>query len=444
MTWIACELHTHTLHSDGRQTLRELAEGAAKLGFGAIALTDHNTMSGLAGKADIEREFGLTIIPGMEWTTFYGHMVTIGLSEFADWRQAGRSDIDRGIAEVHRLGGIAGLAHPFRIGSPACTGCFWEYEVGDWNAVDYVEVWSGTFPSIKTDNRRAFGLWTDKLNEGYRIAATSGRDWHAQEETDEPVSVTYLEIEDEGGESGAASAASPDSGAAEPSRFGAETQPEEVGRGASSAAALAETRLIEALRQGRVSVTIGPLLTMALESGGELWSVGSSVPARVSARAASAAPTSDVPASVGSQGEEAADSVEAAAIRVKLSLDFSVRRGLWTLDDQVFKLKLHSNLGEELSLDAPFKAARPEEVGVGAAESRKALLERGALPAAPGVGTAEEPLRLDLEAELPTPAADSPRSWLRAELWGTARGAYTRIAFTNAVYFEHEEGKNRL
>ncbi len=176
MRWLACELHTHTLHSDGSQTLEELANGAVRLGFNAIALTDHNTMSGLVGREEIERQTGLIILPGMEWTTFYGHMVTVGLHTYADWRQAGRGGIDEGLAEVHRLGGLAGLAHPFRIGSPACTGCFWEYEVKDWNAVDYIEVWSGTLPSIQTDNRRAFELWTDKLNEGYRIAATSGRD----------------------------------------------------------------------------------------------------------------------------------------------------------------------------------------------------------------------------------------------------------------------------
>ena len=380
MTWIACELHTHTLHSDGRQTLRELAEGAVKLGFGAIALTDHNTMSGLDGKEEIEREFGLTIIPGMEWTTFYGHMVTIGLSEFADWRQAGRSDIDRGIAEVHRLGGIAGLAHPFRIGSPACTGCFWEYAVGDWNAVDYIEVWSGTFPSIQTDNRRAFKLWTAKLNEGYRIAAVSGRDWHAQEDTDEPISVTYLEIEDRSGEAEEEAGASGDQEA-----------------GTEAETSLREARLIRALGQGRACVTIGPLLTMTLEAGGKTWPVGSAVPAALAGTGGTAPETNE-------------------AVRVKLSLDFTVRSGLWSLPGQVFRLKLCSNLGEEVSLDLPFAGNRP-----GQHEEH------------------ESSVRLEREAELPGSDTAAPRIWLRAELWGTVRGAYTRIAFTNAVYFDSEK-----
>lgn len=352
MKWLACELHTHTLHSDGSQTLEELASGAANLGFDAIALTDHNTMSGLICKEELERKYGLRIIPGMEWTTFDGHMVTIGLSAFADWRQVDRDRIDEGIEAVHRLGGIAGLAHPFRIGSPACTGCFWEYEIGNWSAVDYIEVWSGTFPSIQTNNRRAFDLWTQKLNEGYRIAATSGRDWHAQVETEEPISVTYLGIEDNAVEENGDSASLP----------------------------LHEETLIQALREGRASVTIGPLLTLKLNAGGSDYPIGTTVPSVV-------------------ERSEAAE----LPIQVNLTLDFSVRTGLWSLPKQVCRLKLCSNLGEELSLEVPFSS---------------------------------DGQMMQFEAQLPESTPDIPRSWIRSELWGTVQGAYVRIAFTNAIYFE--------
>ncbi|WP_219835597.1 CehA/McbA family metallohydrolase [Paenibacillus sp. R14(2021)] len=240
MTWKACELHSHTFHSDGKQSLLELAKGAKALGFDCVALTDHNTMTGLAGKERIEEETGMSIISGMEWTTFYGHMVTIGLTEFVDWRLAGLGDIHQGIAEVHAHGGIAGMAHPFRIGSPMCTGCFWEFNIEDWNDIDYIEVWSGTFPSIKTNNARAFRLWTEKLNEGFRIAATSGRDWHTQEQTDEPVSVTYLNID--------------------------ETEGSQT------------SRAVRALAAGRASVTMGPLVTLELRTASAVYGIGDCVP----------------------------------------------------------------------------------------------------------------------------------------------------------------------
>lgn len=377
MKWIACELHTHTLHSDGRQTLQELAEGAAKLGFDAIALTDHNTMSGLVGKEEVEREYGLIIVPGMEWTTFYGHMVTIGLSEYADWREAMQQDIDRGIERVHRLGGIAGLAHPFRVGSPACTGCFWEYEIGDWNAVDYIEVWSGTFPSIQTDNHRAYRLWTDKLNEGYRIAATSGRDWHVQSDTDEPISVTYLEVEDAvcTKQDGSDIQAGIEKGAFESEQ---------------ESFAIPEVALIQALREGRASVTIGPLLSMVLEAAGESYRIGSVLP-------------------VTKMNES--DEKVTATITARLSVDFSVRPGQWSLAEQTFKLKLCSNLGEEMAVNVIDSIQQSNDTGT------------------------LHP-KFETSIELPVLPTDLSRKWLRAELWGTVQGAHTRIAFTNAVYFE--------
>src|SRR5690606_35531570 len=143
----------------------ELARGAVELGFQCIALTDHNTMAGLAEKETVERETGLPIIPGMEWTTFYGHMVTLGVKEYVDWRTVGPRDIHAGIAKVHAQGAIVGMAHPFRLGSPICTGCHWEFEIADYRDIDYIEVWSGTFPSVKPNNARAFRFWTEKLNE---------------------------------------------------------------------------------------------------------------------------------------------------------------------------------------------------------------------------------------------------------------------------------------
>lgn len=236
MTWMACELHTHTFHSDGKQSLAELAAGAKALGFDCIALTDHNTMTGLVDKERIERESGLAIISGMEWTTFFGHMVTIGISDYQDWRKAGPEGIHAGLARVHEQGGLAGMAHPFRPGSPMCTGCFWEFEIGDWNEIDYIEVWSTTFAPVKKNNIRAFRLWTDKLNEGFRLAATSGRDWHSQEPVDEPLSVTYLRINE--GE-----------------------------------APLTE-RAVEALSSGRVSVTVGPRLDFEVNVDGDVYQIG--------------------------------------------------------------------------------------------------------------------------------------------------------------------------
>ncbi len=42
-----CDLHTHSVFSDGTFTPQELIDSAIEIGLSAIALTDHNTMDGL-------------------------------------------------------------------------------------------------------------------------------------------------------------------------------------------------------------------------------------------------------------------------------------------------------------------------------------------------------------------------------------------------------------
>ena len=43
--WLAGDLHTHTVHSDGVMTVPELARFAAGRGLDFLAVTDHNTVS---------------------------------------------------------------------------------------------------------------------------------------------------------------------------------------------------------------------------------------------------------------------------------------------------------------------------------------------------------------------------------------------------------------
>ncbi len=65
-----CDLHTHTKHSDGSFTTAELVEAAKEKNL-IIALTDHNTVSGLPDfMAEAER-LGVTAIGGTELSCVY-------------------------------------------------------------------------------------------------------------------------------------------------------------------------------------------------------------------------------------------------------------------------------------------------------------------------------------------------------------------------------------
>jgi hypothetical protein len=190
------EMHTHTLHSDGDFTLAELREGAREFLYDAIAVTDHNTMSALEELSSNPGERGVPVIPGIEWTTYYGHMVVLGAEEYVDWRFVRPETIDEYTRAIKSVRGVIGIAHPFEFGSPLCTGCYWDFKVRNWEAIDYIEVWSNPFPHSKFKNLLAFDWWTSLLNQGHRLAATAGWDWHGPEKERPLPPATWLGLRD--------------------------------------------------------------------------------------------------------------------------------------------------------------------------------------------------------------------------------------------------------
>ncbi len=80
---MSCDLHTHTNHSDGSYSPAELVREAREKNL-IIALTDHNTVTGLPEfLAEAERA-GVTAIGGSELTTEYGgrefHLIGLFIS----------------------------------------------------------------------------------------------------------------------------------------------------------------------------------------------------------------------------------------------------------------------------------------------------------------------------------------------------------------------------
>ncbi|MBQ7012094.1 MAG: PHP domain-containing protein [Clostridia bacterium] len=65
-----CDLHTHSLYSDGSLTPEALVAEAKKKGI-IIALTDHNTASGLAEFMTAAESMGVTAVAGTELSTVY-------------------------------------------------------------------------------------------------------------------------------------------------------------------------------------------------------------------------------------------------------------------------------------------------------------------------------------------------------------------------------------
>lgn len=66
------DLHGHTICSDGTFTVREFLERAKANGLKGVAITDHDTMSGIGEGREIAKEIGIDFISGIEFSCFIG------------------------------------------------------------------------------------------------------------------------------------------------------------------------------------------------------------------------------------------------------------------------------------------------------------------------------------------------------------------------------------
>lgn len=66
-----CDLHTHSVFSDGSYTPAQLIAEAEAIGLRAIALTDHNTVAGLPDFLAAARGSAVEAVPGVEFSTDY-------------------------------------------------------------------------------------------------------------------------------------------------------------------------------------------------------------------------------------------------------------------------------------------------------------------------------------------------------------------------------------
>src|SRR5262245_44467268 len=103
------DLHLHTTASDGRLAPDQLVHRAAAVGIHVMAVTDHDTMAGVAPAARVAASLGVAVVPGIEITAvldgrdvhvlgYYLDSGDIALNELLDAQQYERAERAREIA----------------------------------------------------------------------------------------------------------------------------------------------------------------------------------------------------------------------------------------------------------------------------------------------------------------------------------------------------------
>jgi predicted metal-dependent phosphoesterase TrpH/glycosyltransferase involved in cell wall biosynthesis len=164
---IHVDLHMHTDHSSDCATpVETLLATAREAGLGAIAITDHNEVSGAFAAAELADEFEVKVIVAEEVKTAeQGEVIGLFLKE----------KIERGMtmaettAEIHRQGGLVYVPHPFdRLHSVPD----YEHLLEMVEDIDILEVFN---PRVALT---AFNEEAERFAAKYRIVPGAGSDSH--------------------------------------------------------------------------------------------------------------------------------------------------------------------------------------------------------------------------------------------------------------------------
>jgi PHP domain len=161
MRWLAGDLHTHTVHSDGALTVPELARFATGRGLDFLAITDHNTVSHHAELPAAAAAHGITLLPGQEVTTDRGHANALGDLPWVDFR----NPPDDWLAATERDGGLLCVNHPY--GGPVS----WTAPMS--RRPPLIEVWHWSWLDLRWTT--PFSWW---LAWYPGAIAVGGSDWH--------------------------------------------------------------------------------------------------------------------------------------------------------------------------------------------------------------------------------------------------------------------------
>jgi hypothetical protein len=180
--WYAGDLHVHSKESgDASPSIDAVATFARGRGLDFVELSEHNTVSQLDFLGDVQpRHPKLLLLPGVEFTTYFGHANGIGATQYVDhhFGVAGAS-LDAAVEAFAAQGAVLSINHPVLDLGNNCIGCAWKQAVPK-AQLGGVEIGTGGWD--KTGllfTKQAIAWWDRLLAQGLHLAPLGGSDDHS-------------------------------------------------------------------------------------------------------------------------------------------------------------------------------------------------------------------------------------------------------------------------
>ena len=163
--WIHADLHVHTSHSkDCAVPVEAVLATAREVGLGALAIADHNTITGALEAAEMVGE-GLIIIVAEEVMTQSGEV--IGL--FLDEPIPKGVTFEEALSLIREQGGLVYIPHPF---DRLRTTPSYRIMVDNLHRIDVIETYNAR------NYLASFNLNAERFAAKYNLAAGAGSDSH--------------------------------------------------------------------------------------------------------------------------------------------------------------------------------------------------------------------------------------------------------------------------
>jgi len=169
------DLHIHSEHSpDGRMSLQQIKQACKTAGLNGCAICDHDRVL-----TETDADPGFLVIPGVEISTEYGHLLGLFVSKPIETRK-----FHEAVLCIHEQNGLAVLAHPFEHRTDAKQI---EPLVP---FLDGVEIWNSR---AERKNKKANAM-ASRFAETHCLCRFAGSDAHVQQEIGNAVLTLQTEV----------------------------------------------------------------------------------------------------------------------------------------------------------------------------------------------------------------------------------------------------------